>query len=75
MDGSNKSKNFENKFFNENKIMLILSLINDDFLRSTGKIYVVVACLVVVFLVLVVYLVSMDRKLKKIEGGMHKKKI
>ena len=38
-----------------------------DFFRSIGKIYVVVAVMVVTFLGIVFYLVYLDRKLKKIE--------
>lgn len=37
-------------------------------LRSSGKIYVVVIVLSVIFLGLVVYLFSIDRRLKKIEN-------
>lgn len=36
-------------------------------LRSSGKIYVVVAVICVIFVGLVVYLFSIDRRLKKIE--------
>lgn len=36
-------------------------------LRSSGKIYVVVAAIVIVFVGLVGYLVSIDRKLSKME--------
>ena len=39
----------------------------DDFMRSTGKIYVVVAVLVLIFIGLGIYLFSMDRKLTKLE--------
>lgn len=38
-----------------------------DGLYSSGKIYVVVACLAVIMLGLFIYLFSMDRRLKKIE--------
>ena len=38
-----------------------------DFLRSTGKLYVVVAVIVVVFLGLALYLWSADRRLTKLE--------
>lgn len=38
-----------------------------DALRSSGKIYVVVAVIAVLFIGLVVYLFSIDRRLKKIE--------
>lgn len=39
-----------------------------DFLRSIGKIYVVVAVIVVVFLGLAFYLWSLDRKLTDLEN-------
>ena len=38
-----------------------------DFLRSIGKLYVVVAVIVVVFLGLAFYLWSLDRRLTKLE--------
>ncbi|MEM1325906.1 MAG: CcmD family protein [Bacteroidota bacterium] len=38
-----------------------------DFMRSTGKIYVVVAVIVVVFLGIVAFLIYLDRKLTKLE--------
>lgn len=38
-----------------------------DFLRSIGKLYVVVAVIVVVFLGIVLYLWSLDRRLTKLE--------
>lgn len=38
-----------------------------DFMRSMGKIYVVVAVIVVVFLGLALYLWSTDRRLTKLE--------
>ena len=39
-----------------------------DFLRSIGKIYVVVAVIVVVFLGLAYYLWSLDRRLTELEN-------
>ncbi|MFK8161768.1 MAG: CcmD family protein [Lewinella sp.] len=39
-----------------------------DFLRSIGKIYVVVAVIIVVFLGLVFYLWRMDRRLSDLEN-------
>lgn len=39
-----------------------------DFLRSIGKIYVVVAVVVVVFLGLAIYLWSLDRRLSDLEN-------
>ncbi len=40
---------------------------NRDFMRETGKIYVVVATLLVIFLGIVGYLVRLERKLTKLE--------
>ena len=42
-----------------------------DFLRSIGKIYVVVAVIVVVFLGLAFYLWSQDRRLTKLEQQLN----
>lgn len=39
----------------------------NDFLRSIGKIYVVVAVIVAVFLGIVVFLIYLDRRLTKLE--------
>ena len=41
-----------------------------DALRGSGKIYVVIAVIVVIFIGLAFYLFSIDRRLKKIEKGM-----
>ena len=38
-----------------------------DFMRSEGKLYVVVACVVVIVLGIYVYLINLDRKIKKLE--------
>jgi CcmD family protein len=38
-----------------------------DVMRSSGKIYVVIAVIVIVFTGLAIYLFSIDRRLKKIE--------
>ena len=40
-----------------------------DVLRSSGKIYVVVATISIIFVGLAIYLFSIDRRLKKIEKG------
>lgn len=40
----------------------------EDFMRSIGKIYVVVAVLVSMFIGIVIYLISLDRKLTKLEN-------
>lgn len=39
-----------------------------DVMRSSGKIYVVVSTLVIIFIGLAVYLFSIDKRLKKIEN-------
>ena len=39
----------------------------DDVLRSSGKIYVVVLTIVIIFAGLAIYLFSIDKRLKKIE--------
>ena len=39
-----------------------------DFMRSTGKIYVVVAVILAIFIGLVIYLIRLDRKLTKLEN-------
>lgn len=38
-----------------------------DSLRGSGKIYVVVVCIVIILLGLLIFLFSMDKRLKKIE--------
>lgn len=38
-----------------------------DVMRSNGKIYVVVAVVAIVFAVITIYLISIDRKLRKLE--------
>ena len=38
-----------------------------DEMRSSGKIYVVIVTIVIIFIGLAIYLFSMDRRLKKIE--------
>ncbi len=39
----------------------------DDFMRQTGKIYVVVAVIVVIFIGIAIYLLRLDRKLTNLE--------
>lgn len=50
---------------------------NEDWLTNTmftsGKINVVIAVITVVFILLVIYLISIDRKLKRIENNKLKK--
>jgi hypothetical protein len=40
-----------------------------DFMRSSGKIYVVVAVVVTILIGLFIYLISVDRKITKLEKG------
>jgi CcmD family protein len=42
-----------------------------DVMRSNGKIYVVVAVLVVVFIGIILYLVRMERKIRRLERQDH----
>lgn len=42
-----------------------------DNLRSNGKIYVVVICIVIILVGLLAYLFSIDKRLKKIEKESH----
>ena len=42
-----------------------------DVMRSNGKIYVVVAVLVVVFIGIILYLVRMERKVRRLEKQDH----
>jgi len=44
-----------------------------DVMRDNGKIYVVVAVLSVVFLGIIIFLISLDRKVKKLEEDINKK--
>ena len=41
-----------------------------DAMRQSGKIYVVVAVLCIVFLGIVAYLISIDRKVSRLESKM-----
>ena len=45
-----------------------------DALRSNGKIYIVVGVLSIVFIGIVIFLVSMDRKVSRLEKRMSEKK-
>ena len=42
-----------------------------DFLRETGKIYVVVAVLATILIILLIYLAMIDRKVRKIENRLN----
>ncbi len=47
---------------------ILLAQNDADFMRSMGKMYVVVAVIVVIFIGIVIYLVRLDRKLTKLEN-------
>lgn len=55
-------------------ILLLFSTIlmgqsdSPDFMRSIGKIYVVVAVIIAIFLGIVLFLIYLDRKLTKLEN-------
>jgi CcmD family protein len=42
--------------------------VSADFLRSTGKIYAVVAVIVVIFIGIIIFLFRLDHKLTKLEN-------
>jgi CcmD family protein len=44
-----------------------------DFMRSTGKIYVVVAVIAAIFVGIVLFLAYLDRKLTKLENQINEK--
>ncbi len=48
-------------------LSFLLAQEDTDFMRSMGKMYVVVAVIVAIFLGIVVYLIRLDRKLTKLE--------
>jgi hypothetical protein len=48
--------------------MLSLSAADTDFMRSIGKIYVVVGVMLLLFLGIVFYLILLDRRLTKFEN-------
>ncbi len=41
---------------------------NTDFMRSVGKIYVVVAVIIAIFIGIVLFLIYLDRRLTKLEN-------
>jgi len=55
-------------------VILVLSTLHlnaqssiDDFFRSTGKIYTVLGVVVLLFIVLIIYLIRLEKKISKIE--------
>jgi CcmD family protein len=49
-------------------MLLLAQQENPDFMRSMGKMYVVVAVIVAIFIGIVIFLVYLDRKLTKLEN-------
>jgi hypothetical protein len=45
-----------------------------DVMRSNGKIYVVLAVVLVIFAGLIIYLISLDRKVSRMEKDLRNKK-
>lgn len=48
-------------------LTFLLAQNDQDFMRSTGKIYVVLAVVLTIFLGIIIYLIRLDRKLTKLE--------
>ena len=46
----------------------------DETMLSAGKIYVVVGVMLIIFIGLIIYLISMDRKIKKLEDEIKNNK-
>jgi CcmD family protein len=44
-----------------------------DTMRSNGKIYVVVAVIVAIFIGIILYLIRLDRKITRLEKDIHSK--
>jgi len=64
-------------------VLIIISWLNHalfgqgeapDFMRSIGKIYVVISVLITIFLILIIYLVYVDRKVRKLENLIRNEK-
>ncbi len=47
---------------------------NQDFFRSVGKIYVVVAVLLIIFFGIILFLINLDRKISRLEKA-HKNNV
>ena len=42
-----------------------------DFMRSIGKIYVVVAVIITIFIGIILFLISLERKIKRLEDQIY----
>jgi len=49
---------------------IIAQTANPDFMQRIGKIYVVVAVIVTIFIGIIIYLFSLERKIKNLEQGL-----
>ncbi len=49
-------------------VILLAQNGESDFMRSVGKIYVVVAVVVMIFIGLIIFLIYLDRRLTKLEN-------
>lgn len=47
---------------------LIASAQSSDFMRSTGKMYVVVGVLLIIFIGIIITMINLDRRIKNIEN-------
>jgi uncharacterized membrane protein YhaH (DUF805 family) len=43
---------------------------NPDFMQSIGKIYVVVAVIITIFIGIILFLISLERKIKRLEDQL-----
>lgn len=60
------------KLLNLNLATAMGMVLEADFMRSIGKIYVVVAVIVVLFIGIFIFLLNIDRKLSKLETQIFK---
>ncbi len=61
-------KTFTTFLFSFIPFSLLLAQDETDFMRSMGKMYVVVAVIIAIFIGIVIYLFSLDRKITKLEN-------
>lgn len=79
MENYKLNKTFATKFFTMKKVIFTIATLlfcvqniiaqsgSGDFMRETGKIYVVVTVIIAMFIGIIIYLISLDRKLTKLE--------
>jgi CcmD family protein len=54
---------------------LLSAQAGEDFMRSTGKIYVVVAVIVAIFIGIIAFIMYLDKKLTKLENQIKKEDV